>query len=85
MKNKPFLKSFSFDFQLKNSNNKNIINKFILWGADDMIFRAKKSMHFFIDSTFKKSKDYYQFFILMFFDILTDKAYPIFYDIFQTK
>ena len=85
LKNKPFLKSFSFDFQLKNSNNKIINSKFILWGAEDMIYRAKKSKHFFIDSTFKKPKDYYQFFIVMFIDILTDKAYPVFYATLSDK
>ena len=50
-----------------------------------MIYRAKKSKHFFIDSTFKKPKDYYQFFIVMFIDILTDKAYQVFYATLSDK
>ena len=50
-----------------------------------MIYRAKKSFHFFVDSTFKKPKDYYQFFIVMFIDILTDKAYPVFYATLSDK
>ncbi len=50
-----------------------------------MIYRAKKSMNFFIDSTFKKPKDYYQFFIVMSIDILTDKAYPVFYATLSDK
>ena len=55
------------------------MNKVILWGSVSMINRAKKAKNFYIDSTFKKPKNYYQLFIIMFIDILTEKSYLIFY------
>ena len=84
--NKSFLKSYNIDNEMVNNQNKKYkTSKFILWGADKMILRAKKSKHFFIDSTFKKPKDYYELFIVMFIDILTDKSYPVFYAILSYK
>ena len=50
-----------------------------------MILRAKKAKHFFIDSTFKKPKDYYELFIVMLIDVLTDKSYPVFYSVLSDK
>ena len=84
--NSPFLKSFNVDNHKKsNPNNKIIFKKFALWGDDKMILRAKKSQHFFIDSTFKKPKDYNQLFIVTFLDVLTEKSYPVFYAILSDK
>lgn len=50
-----------------------------------MILRPKKANYFFIDSTFKKPKDYYELFMVMFIDILIDKSYPVFYTILSDK
>ena len=53
-KNVVFEKSFNIENESIINPNKNFkTKKFIIWGSDKMILRAKKAKHFFIDSNWK--------------------------------
>ena len=86
-KNKiPFLKRILNYYETENPNTGKIKEyKAIIWASDINIAHAKKSNHFYIDSTFIRPIGFYQLLVVLYQDILTSKNYPLSYVIMNNK
>ena len=84
--NIPFLKKILNYFETENHNTGKIKEyKAIIWASDINIAHAKKSNHFYIDSTFIRPIGFHQLLVVLYKDILTSKNYPLSYVIMNNK
>lgn len=64
-----------YDEKLLSENN---INKYIFFGYNLLIRRAKLSEHWVVDATFNFTKGFEQLLILCSFDKITNKFFPLY-------
>lgn len=72
-------------FNDNNENNNIQIGKYIIFGYNLLIRRAKLSYHWALDATYNYTEGYKQLLILMFLDKITDKMFPFIFVLMSKK